>query len=187
MSGDGASHTATVRLGPITLPKIRAPEALRLVKGSHAGTRKQGRVVHVSEMAGTIEEKTTDSLQDLYRSLELASLSPLGDLQISTKMEYKKFFIKRCSDPVVNEKLHQLRILKSTLKAREEEVAIIDKVLDNPGLTSKDFQDWKQMYLDLFLDHSQNNPAEDAANDSDEVDALLDSLAHTHSYIETHV
>lgn len=66
--------------------------------------------------AGTIEETPADSLQDLYRSLELASLSPLGDLQISTKMEYKKFFIKRCSDPVVNEKLHQLRILKSTLK-----------------------------------------------------------------------
>ncbi|XP_044298266.1 connector enhancer of kinase suppressor of ras 2 [Varanus komodoensis] len=135
----------------------------------------------------TIEEKSTDSLQDLYRSLELASLSPLGDLQISTKMEYKKSFIKRCSDPVVNEKLHQLRILKSTLKAREEEVAIIDKVLDNPDLTSKDFQDWKQMYLELFLDSSQNNSVEDPVNDSDEVDALLDSLAHTHSYIETHV
>ncbi|XP_077199167.1 connector enhancer of kinase suppressor of ras 2 isoform X7 [Paroedura picta] len=134
-----------------------------------------------------ILEKPADSLQDLYRSLELASLSPLGDQQISTKMEYKKSFIKRCSDPVVNEKLHQLRILKSTLKAREEEVAIIDKVLDNPALTSKDFQDWKQMYLDLFLDISQNNPTEDPVNDSDEIDALLDSLAHTHSYIETHV
>nr|XP_056717652.1 connector enhancer of kinase suppressor of ras 2 isoform X5 [Euleptes europaea] len=135
----------------------------------------------------TIEEIPADSLQDLYRSLELASLSPLGDRQISTKMEYKKSFIKRCSDPVVNEKLHQLRILKSTLKAREEEVAIIDKVLDNPALTSKDFQDWKQMYLDLFLDISQNNPTEDPVNDSDEIDALLDSLAHTQSYIETHV
>nr|XP_060626079.1 connector enhancer of kinase suppressor of ras 2 isoform X3 [Anolis sagrei ordinatus] len=135
----------------------------------------------------TLEEKSADSLQDLYRSLELASLNPLGDFQISTKMEYKKFFIKRCNDPVVNEKLHQLRILKSTLKAREEEVAIIDKVLDNPDLTSKDFQDWKQMYLDLFLDNSQNNLSEDPGNDSDEADALLDSLAHTHSYIETHV
>ncbi|XP_066476582.1 connector enhancer of kinase suppressor of ras 2 isoform X3 [Tiliqua scincoides] len=135
----------------------------------------------------TVEEKPADSLQDLYRSLELASLSPLGDRQISTTVEYKKSFIKRCSDPVVNEKLHQLRILKSTLKAREEEVTIIDKVLENPDLTSKDFQDWKQMYLDLFLDSSQNNLPEDPVNDSDEMDALLDSLAHTHSYIETHV
>lgn len=74
-----------------------------------------------------------------------------------------------------------------SFQAREKEVAIIDKVLDNPDLTSKDFQDWKQMYLELFMDSSQNNPTEDTVNDSDDMDALKDSLAHTHSYIETHV
>ncbi|XP_075377471.1 connector enhancer of kinase suppressor of ras 2 isoform X2 [Mycteria americana] len=135
----------------------------------------------------TIEEKTADSLQDLYRALEQASLSPLGEHRISTKLEYKKSFIKRCSDPVVNEKLHQLRILKSTLKAREGEVAIIDKVLDNPTLTSRDFQEWKQMYLDLFMDIYQSSTPRDSVNGSSEVDALIASLAHTHSYIETHV
>ncbi|XP_068774218.1 connector enhancer of kinase suppressor of ras 2 isoform X3 [Struthio camelus] len=135
----------------------------------------------------TIHEKTADSLQDLYRALEEASLSPLGERRISTKLEYKKSFTKRCSDPVVNEKLHQLRILKSTLKAREGEVAVIDKVLDNPGLTSRDFQEWKQTYLDLFLDSCQNSTPRDSVNGSSEVDALLASLAHTHSYIETHV
>ncbi|XP_025918644.1 connector enhancer of kinase suppressor of ras 2 isoform X4 [Apteryx rowi] len=135
----------------------------------------------------TIHEKTADSLQDLYRALEQASLSPLGEQRISTKLEYKKSFIKRCSDPVVNEKLHQLRILKSTLKAREGEVAIIDKVLDNPDLTSRDFQEWKQMYLDLFLDICQSSSPGDSVNGSSEVDALIASLAHTHSYIETHV
>ncbi|KAM6141111.1 connector enhancer of kinase suppressor of ras 2 isoform 4-T4 [Pterocles gutturalis] len=135
----------------------------------------------------TIEEKTADSLQDLYRALEQASLSPLGEHRISTKLEYKKSFIKRCSDPVVNEKLHQLRILKSTLKAREGEVAIIDKVLDNPALTSRDFQEWKQMYLDLFMDIYQSSTRRDSVNGSSEVDALIASLAHTHSYIETHV
>ncbi|KAM6418961.1 connector enhancer of kinase suppressor of ras 2 isoform 3-T3 [Pluvialis apricaria] len=135
----------------------------------------------------TIEEKTADSLQDLYRALEQASLSPLGEYRISTKLEYKKSFIKRCSDPVVNEKLHQLRILKSTLKAREGEVAIIDKVLDNPALTSRDFQEWKQVYLDLFMDIYQSSTPRDSVNGSSEVDALIASLAHTHSYIETHV
>ncbi|XP_075285570.1 connector enhancer of kinase suppressor of ras 2 isoform X4 [Opisthocomus hoazin] len=134
-----------------------------------------------------IEEKTSDSLQDLCRALEQASLSPLGEHRISTKLEYKKSFIKRCSDPVVNEKLHQLRILKSTLKAREGEVAIIDKVLDNPALTSRDFQDWKQMYLDLFMDIYPSSTPRDSVNGSSEVDALIASLAHTHSYIETHV
>ncbi|XP_075769438.1 connector enhancer of kinase suppressor of ras 2 isoform X2 [Pelodiscus sinensis] len=135
----------------------------------------------------TIEEKPADSLQDLYRALEQASLSPLGKYRISTKLEYKKSFLKRCSDPIVNEKLHQLRILKSTLKAREGEVAIIDKILNNPDLTSKDFQEWKQMYLDLFLDICQNSNPGDPINGSSEVDALIASLAHTHSYIETHV
>ncbi|XP_004934723.2 connector enhancer of kinase suppressor of ras 2 isoform X4 [Gallus gallus] len=135
----------------------------------------------------TTEEIAADSLQDLYRALEQASLSPLGDRRISTKLEYRKSFIKRCSDPVVNEKLHQLRILKSTLKAREGEVAIIDKVLDNPGLTSRDFQEWKQIYLDIFLDICHNSTPRGSVNGSSEVDTLLASLAHTHSYIETHV
>lgn len=66
------------------------------------------------------EEKLGDSLQDLYRALEQASLSPLGEHRISTKMEYKLSFIKRCNDPVMNDKLHRLRILKSTLKVRYE-------------------------------------------------------------------
>ncbi|XP_051464908.1 connector enhancer of kinase suppressor of ras 2 isoform X8 [Apus apus] len=135
----------------------------------------------------TIEEKTADSLQDLYKALEQASLSPLGEHRISTKLEYKKSFIKRCSDPVVNEKLHQLRILKSTLKAREGEVAVIDKVLDNPALTSRDFQEWKLMYLDLFMDIYQSSTLRDSVNGSSEVNAFIASLAHTHSYIETHV
>ncbi|XP_054021971.1 connector enhancer of kinase suppressor of ras 2 isoform X4 [Dryobates pubescens] len=134
-----------------------------------------------------VEEKAADSLQDLYRALEQANLSPLGEHRISTKLEYKKCFIKRCSDPVVNEKLHQLRILKSTLKAREGEVAIIDKILANPALTSRDFQEWKQMYLDLFLDTCPSSTPRDSVNGSSEVDALIASLAHTHSYIETHV
>lgn len=59
-------------------------------------------------------------MQDLYRALEEASLSPIGEHRISTKMEYKLSFIKRCNDPVMNEKLHRLRILKSTLKVRYE-------------------------------------------------------------------
>uniref|UniRef100_A0A8C5W270 Connector enhancer of kinase suppressor of Ras 2 n=1 Tax=Microcebus murinus TaxID=30608 RepID=A0A8C5W270_MICMU len=142
---------------------------------------------NIGEKSESGEEKLGDSLQDLYRALEQASLSPLGEHRISTKMEYKLSFIKRCNDPVMNEKLHRLRILKSTLKAREGEVAIIDKVLDNPDLTSKEFQQWKQMYLDLFLDICQNTTSNDPLSISSEVDVITSSLTHTHSYIETHV
>ncbi|XP_036126407.1 connector enhancer of kinase suppressor of ras 2 isoform X4 [Molossus molossus] len=142
---------------------------------------------NIGDKSESREEKLGDSLQDLYRALEQASLSLLGEHRISTKMEYKLSFIKRCNDPVMNEKLHRLRILKSTLKAREGEVAIIDKVLDNPDLTSKEFQQWKQMYLDLFLDICQNTTSNDPLSISSEVDVTTSSLTHTHSYIETHV
>ncbi|XP_073523602.1 connector enhancer of kinase suppressor of ras 2 isoform X4 [Phyllobates terribilis] len=139
------------------------------------------------EATDTVDEEPADSLQDLYRALEKASLSPIGEQRLSTKLEYKKSFIKRCSDPVVNEKLHRLRILQSTLKAKEGEVAIIDKVLENPDLTSKDFQEWKQLYLDLFLDICQKSDVKNCESVSSEVDALIQSLSLTHSYIETHV
>ncbi|XP_037368515.1 connector enhancer of kinase suppressor of ras 2 isoform X2 [Talpa occidentalis] len=142
---------------------------------------------NIGDKSESREEQLGDSLQDLYRALEQANLSPLGEHRISTKMEYKLSFIKRCNDPVMNEKLHRLRILKSTLKAREGEVAIIDKVLDNPDLTSKEFQQWKQMYLDLFLDICQNTTSNDPLSISSEVDVITSSLTHTHSYIETHV
>ncbi|XP_050020349.1 connector enhancer of kinase suppressor of ras 2 isoform X3 [Alexandromys fortis] len=142
---------------------------------------------NIGEKSENQEEKLGDSLQDLYRALEEASLSLIGEHRISTKMEYRLSFLKRCNDPVMNEKLHRLRILQSTLKAREGEVAIIDKVLDNPDLTSREFQQWKQMYLDLFLDICQSSASNDPLSISSEVDVISSSLTHTHSYIETHV
>ncbi|XP_064413315.1 connector enhancer of kinase suppressor of ras 2 isoform X2 [Latimeria chalumnae] len=142
---------------------------------------------NAEEKTVEVEEKPADSLQDLYKALEQASLSPLGERRLSTKLEYKKSFIKRCNDPIINDKLHRLRILKSTLKAREGEIAIIDKLLDSPNLTSKEFQEWKQMYLELFLDICHNSATKDPANANSEVPEILPSLAHTHSYIETHV
>uniref|UniRef100_F7HCX6 Connector enhancer of kinase suppressor of Ras 2 n=1 Tax=Callithrix jacchus TaxID=9483 RepID=F7HCX6_CALJA len=161
-------------------PEVEEEEEEEEEEGEAAGE-------NIGEKSESREEKLGDSLQDLYRALEQASLSPLGERRISTKMEYKLSFIKRCNDPVMNEKLHRLRILKSTLKAREGEVAIIDKVLDNPDLTSKEFQQWKQMYLDLFLDICQNTTSNDPLSISSEVDVITSSLTHTHSYIETHV
>ncbi|XP_072440992.1 connector enhancer of kinase suppressor of ras 2 isoform X4 [Chiloscyllium punctatum] len=134
-------------------------------------------------------EKTGDSLQDLYKALENASVSPLGEHRISTKQEFKKSFVKRCDNPVINEKLHKLRILKSTIKAKEGEVAIIDKILDNPSLTSKEFQGWKQTYVELFVEICQNNAATEPVNAATEQAASTPTppLMHTHSYIETHV
>lgn len=47
-----------------------------------------------------------DEMEKLYKSLEQASLSPLGDRRPSTKKELRKSFVKRCKNPSINEKLH---------------------------------------------------------------------------------
>ncbi|NXK26907.1 CNKR2 kinase, partial [Arenaria interpres] len=60
----------------------------------------------------------TDGLQELYKSLEQASLSAFGEQRPSTKQEFRRSFVKRCNDPIINEKLHHIRVLKSTLKVR---------------------------------------------------------------------
>ncbi|XP_040279598.1 connector enhancer of kinase suppressor of ras 2 isoform X3 [Bufo bufo] len=177
----GLSHCAP--LSPVSI--LEPTELTQKEETEEGGTSQEPE--RPDEATDTVDEKPADSLQDLYRALEKASLSPLGEQRLSTKLEYKKSFIKRCSDPVVNEKLHRLRILKSTLKAKEGEVAIIDKILENPDLTSKDFQEWKQLYLDLFLDICQKSDVKNCESVSSEVDALIQSLSLTHSYIETHV
>ncbi|XP_029556495.1 connector enhancer of kinase suppressor of ras 2 isoform X2 [Salmo trutta] len=57
-----------------------------------------------------------DSLGDLYRALERANLSSMGDHRPSARLEYKRSFVRRVNDPLLSEKLHRLRILQSALK-----------------------------------------------------------------------
>lgn len=61
---------------------------------------------------------SVDEMEKLYKSLEQASLSPIGDRRPSTKKELRKSFIKRSKNPSVNEKLHKIRALNSTLKVK---------------------------------------------------------------------
>uniref|UniRef100_A0AAZ3SEP2 Connector enhancer of kinase suppressor of Ras 2b n=1 Tax=Oncorhynchus tshawytscha TaxID=74940 RepID=A0AAZ3SEP2_ONCTS len=53
-----------------------------------------------------------DSLGDLYRALERANLSSIGDHRPSSRLEYKRSFVRRVNDPLLSEKLHRLRILQ---------------------------------------------------------------------------
>ncbi|CAB1316356.1 unnamed protein product [Coregonus sp. 'balchen'] len=57
-----------------------------------------------------------DSLGDLYRALERANLSSMGDHQPSARLEYKRSFVRRVNDPLLSEKLHRLHIIQSALK-----------------------------------------------------------------------
>lgn len=61
-----------------------------------------------------------DPLEELYRSLEQASVSAFGHQRPSTRQEFRRSFVKRCNDPATNEKLHRIRALRSTLKVQEK-------------------------------------------------------------------
>ncbi|MGH0138970.1 UNVERIFIED_CONTAM: hypothetical protein FKN15_000211 [Acipenser sinensis] len=98
------------------------------------------------------EQESRDGLQELYKTLEQASLSAFGEQRPSTKQEFRRSFNKRCNDPVINEKLHRIRALRSTLKAKEGDLGVINHLLDDPNLTSKKFKEWKQRHHELFMD-----------------------------------
>uniref|UniRef100_A0A671XKN3 Connector enhancer of kinase suppressor of Ras 2a n=1 Tax=Sparus aurata TaxID=8175 RepID=A0A671XKN3_SPAAU len=123
------------------------------------------------------------SLGDLFRACEQGGVCPLGrGSEGKDQSEFRQSFLRRAADPQLNDRLHRLRILTSTLKDREGELALIDRLLANPQLSSADFQEWKRAYQELFSQEPDSTAEPDPGPPP-----LTPSLSHTHSYIETHV
>ena len=57
-----------------------------------------------------------DGLEQLYRALEQANVSALGDPRPCSRQELRRCFTQRCRDPLLNDRLHRVRALRSTLK-----------------------------------------------------------------------
>ncbi|CAG5986494.1 unnamed protein product, partial [Menidia menidia] len=92
------------------------------------------------------------SLGDLFRACEQGGVCPLGrPPQGKGQSQCRQSFLRRAADPQLNERLHRLRILTSTLKDREGELALIERLLASPQLSSAEFQEWKRAYQELFL------------------------------------
>ncbi|XP_069575775.1 connector enhancer of kinase suppressor of ras 3 isoform X1 [Brachyistius frenatus] len=87
---------------------------------------------------------SSDEMEKLYIHLKEASLSPIGDRKPSTKREFRASFIRRCKNHTVNDKLHLIRTLNSTLKSKEADLQAIDQLLWETELTSDKFREWKE-------------------------------------------
>lgn len=98
------------------------------------------------------KDQYDDEMEKLYKSLEEASLSPIGDRRPSSKIELRKSFIKRSKNPSVNEKLHKIRTLNSTLKCKEHDLAMINQLLECGEITSEKYREWKDNNTMLFQD-----------------------------------
>lgn len=116
-----------------------------------------------------IKVSEDDEMEKLYKSLEQASLSPLGDRRPSTKKELRKSFVKRCKNPSINEKLHKIRTLNSTLKCKEHDLAMINQLLDDPKLTARKYREWKVMNTLLIQDIYQQQAPQDLEDTPQEI------------------
>ncbi|KAM6953602.1 connector enhancer of kinase suppressor of ras 2 [Aplochiton taeniatus] len=161
-----------------------APE-LREMRGEGRERRvSEGRERRVSE--GRCEAEPLDGLEQLYRSLEQANVSALGDPRPCSRQELRRCFTQRARDPLLNDRLHRVRALRSTLKAKESELAVVCALLEDPGLCSHTFREWKQWHSELLSDICQLSPP--GTNGQDDLSPLaVPLMTHTHSFIETHV
>lgn len=57
-------------------------------------------------------------MDEMFHSLKKGGVSLIGQNQPTTHDQLRKSFIKRNKNPVINEKIHTLRALQSTLKVR---------------------------------------------------------------------
>uniref|UniRef100_A0A8B9IEI2 PH domain-containing protein n=1 Tax=Anser cygnoides TaxID=8845 RepID=A0A8B9IEI2_ANSCY len=114
------------------------------------------------------EKCDDDEMERLYKSLEQASLSPIGDRRLSTKKELRKSFIKRSKNPSINEKLHKIRMLNSTLKCKEHDLATINQLLEDPKLTAMKYREWRNTNIMLVQDIYQQQEVQDASTENSE-------------------
>ncbi|XP_053130132.1 connector enhancer of kinase suppressor of ras 2-like isoform X10 [Hemicordylus capensis] len=189
-----SSHAKPQKQRSQSLPRNRDVRIKGRAKPTGITEEKSEEKLPIKKQSSLCEEEiteepreSTDGLHQLYKSLEQASLSAFGEQRPSTKQEFRRSFVKRCNDPVINEKLHHIRVLKSTLKAKEGDLAVINNLLHDPSLTSKKFKEWKIKNYEFFLDICEYGAALKTQNGASELTAPPPLLTHTHSFIETHV
>ncbi|NXH20244.1 ICEF1 protein, partial [Bucco capensis] len=135
------------------------PDALCLAVPDATGQR---------SLAKDQEKCDDDEMERLYKSLEQASLSPIGDRRLSTKKELRKSFIKRSKNPSINEKLHKIRMLNSTLKCKEHDLATINQLLEDPKLTAVKYREWRNTNIMLVQDIYQQQEVLDVSTENSE-------------------
>ncbi|XP_025054480.1 connector enhancer of kinase suppressor of ras 1 isoform X1 [Alligator sinensis] len=91
-----------------------------------------------------------EDLESLIECLKQGGVSLIGRQQFLTHEQYRRSFIKRNANPHINEKVHLIRALQSTLKAKEAELQVLDQLLGDAALTSEKFQTWKEEHQEVY-------------------------------------
>lgn len=117
-----------LELPPLGSPRC-PPGRLRMDEGPE-GQEEQG-------------EDTSDELRKLFTHLREMRISPTGQLRPFTHRDFRASFIRRCKDDKINDKLHLVRTLNSTLKAKKADLLNLEQLLEDPSLTALKYRKWK--------------------------------------------
>ncbi|XP_044022875.1 connector enhancer of kinase suppressor of ras 1 isoform X2 [Siniperca chuatsi] len=90
-----------------------------------------------------------DEMGMMLNNIKEGGVSLIGHDQPFTHDHFRKSFIRRNKNPIINEKAHTLRALQSTLKAKETELLQINKILEDSDLTASKFRQWKERNEEL--------------------------------------
>ncbi|KAM8997205.1 connector enhancer of kinase suppressor of ras 1 [Ara ararauna] len=126
------------------LPRKRLPNAPEKAQLLPAGSEPG------SPQPCTSTEPSGEDLECLMRCLEQGGVSLLGRQQVLTQEQCRKSFIRRSKNPHINAKVHAVRALQSTLKAKLAELQALEQLLSDAALTSESFSRWKEEHQELY-------------------------------------
>ncbi|XP_072465521.1 connector enhancer of kinase suppressor of ras 1 [Notamacropus eugenii] len=119
---------------------------------SPSATTPQGSPQVSHSPSSASDSSSEGALEHLVRGLQQGGVSLLGRPQFLTQEQCRRSFLRRARDPQLNERAHHVRCLQSTLKAKLQELQVLDEVLNDPMLTSEKFQRWKEKNQELYSD-----------------------------------
>lgn len=116
------------------------------------GKKPKPALAAISPAGGSKAAGAVDEMGELLNKLKEGGVSLIGQNQPITHDQLRRSFIRRNKNPVINEKVHTLRALQSTLKAKEAELQLLNKLLEDTELTPVKYRQWKQHHGELYQD-----------------------------------
>ncbi|XP_061699375.1 connector enhancer of kinase suppressor of ras 1 isoform X2 [Syngnathoides biaculeatus] len=102
-----------------------------------------------SSSTGGSKAAPEDEMGKMLNNIKEGGVSLMGHEQPFTHDHFRRSFIRRNKNPVINEKVHTLRALQSTLKAKEAELQQINKILEGSTVTASMYRQWKEQNEEL--------------------------------------
>ncbi|XP_007934073.2 connector enhancer of kinase suppressor of ras 1 [Orycteropus afer afer] len=99
---------------------------------------------------GSPADSGEGALERMVRGLRQGGVSLLGKPQPLTHEQWRSSFMRRNREPQLNEQVHRVRVLQSTLKAKLQELQVLEEVLGDPELTGEKFRRWKEQNQELY-------------------------------------